>query len=178
MKKAIFLDRDGVINEPIFRDGNINKPIAPWEIDEFKLFDNIINPLNIIKKMGYHIFIVTNQPDISKGILKISTIKKMNNIIMSKLPIDEIMFCPHLDSHRCVCRKPKPGMVNILAKKWEISLSDSFFIGDNWKDIECGKGAGCTTILLDKYYNKKVNADYRVKNLSMVNKLIKSNIKQ
>ena len=97
---------------------------------------------------------------------------------MSELPIDEIMFCPHLDSHRCVCRKPKPGMVNILAKKWKISLSDSFLIGDNWKDIESGKSAGCRTILIDKLYNKTVTSDYRVENLTMSVEVVKSYLKK
>ena len=118
--------------------------------------------------------IVTNQPDIARGIVKLSTVKKMNNIITDELPIDEIMICPHVDIDNCNCRKPKPGMILNLAEKWSINLENSFIIGDNWKDIESGKSAGCRTILLDKFYNKSVQADYRTKNLAMSAEVVKS----
>jgi D-glycero-D-manno-heptose 1,7-bisphosphate phosphatase len=176
MKRAIFLDRDGIINEVVFRGENNIKPIAPWGIEEFKLIQNIKSPLIKLRKMEFHLFIVTNQPDISKGILKRSTVKKMNDIILNELPIDEIMVCPHIDSDDCKCRKPKPGMIKTLAQKWGINLNDSFLIGDNWKDIESGKLAGCSTILVDKFYNKSVQAEYRVKNLIMSTDVIKSQI--
>tara|TARA_B110000438_G_C15737782_1_gene617071 strand:+ start:365 stop:922 length:558 start_codon:yes stop_codon:yes gene_type:complete len=176
MKKAVFLDRDGVINEVLFRGNNNIKPIAPWEIEEFKLIKKIKKPLTKLSQMEFHLFIVTNQPDIAKGILKRSTVKKMNDIILNELPIDEIMVCPHIDSDNCKCRKPKPGMIISLAKKWGINLGDSFLIGDNWKDIESGKAAGCSTILVDKFYNKSVQADYRVKNLIMSVDVVKSHV--
>ncbi len=174
MKGAIFFDRDGVINEVIFRGGNSIKPIAPWKIEEFKLIKDIKKPLTNLSQMGFYLFVVTNQPDISMGIIKSSTVKKMNDIIMSEFPFNEIMVCPHIDSDNCNCRKPKPGMIKSLAKKWGINLGDSFLIGDNWKDIESGQAAGCTTILIDKFYNKSVKANYRVKNLTMATKVIKS----
>jgi D-glycero-D-manno-heptose 1,7-bisphosphate phosphatase len=176
MSRAIYLDRDGVINEVIFRSGNDSKPIAPWKIEEFHLIKEIKKPLQYLKQMGFHLFIVTNQPDIAKGIVEFSTVKKMNDIVMNELPIDEIMVCSHIDGDNCNCRKPKPGMILTLAKKWGINLEDSFLIGDNWKDIESGKAAGCRTILLDTFYNKSVMADYRVKNLAMSAEVVKSNV--
>jgi D-glycero-D-manno-heptose 1,7-bisphosphate phosphatase len=176
VKKAIFLDRDGVINEVLFRENNNIKPIAPWKIEEFKLIQNIKKPLINIRKMGFYLFIVTNQPDISKGILKHSTVKKMNDIILNELPIDEIMVCHHIDSDDCTCRKPKPGMIETLSQKWKINLQNSFLIGDNWKDIESGKAAGCQTILIDKLYNKTVKSDYRVENLTMSVEVVKSHV--
>ena len=176
MKRAIYLDRDGVINEVFFRGGDNNKPIAPWEMVEFRLIKNIKKPLKYLRQMGFHLFIVTNQPDIAKGILKFSTVKKMNDIVMNELPIDEIMVCPHIDSDICNCRKPKPGMILTLGKKWGINLEDSFLIGDNWKDIESGETAGCRTILIDKFYNKSVKADFRVENLTMSVEVVKSHV--
>ena len=176
MKKAIFLDRDGVINEVVFRGGNNIKPIAPWKFEEFKLVQGIKKPLTKLSQMEFHLFIVTNQPDIAKGIIKSSIVKKMNDIVMNELPIDEIMVCSHIDSDNCNCRKPKPGMIISLAKKWGINLEDSFLIGDNWKDIESGKAAGCRTILIDKLYNKTVTADYRVENLTMSVEVVKSHV--
>ena len=107
-------------------------------------------------------------------ILLTRDLKKMNDIVINELPIDEIMVCSHIDSDNCNCRKPKPGMIISLAKKWEITLEDSFLIGDNWKDIESGKAAGCRTILIDKLYNKTVTADYQVENLTMSAEVVKS----
>ena len=176
MKKAIFLDRDGVINEVIFRGGNNSKPIAPWKIEEFKLVPGIKKPLTDLSQLGFHLFIVTNQPDISKGVIKSSTVKKMKAIVMNEFSFDEIMVCSHIDGDNCNCRKPKPGMLISLAKKWGINLGISFLIGDNWKDIESGKAAGCRTILIDKFYNKSVKADYRVENLRMSVKVVKSHL--
>jgi len=174
MNRAIYLDRDGVINEVIFRGGNNSKPIAPWIIEEFKLVPGIKKPLTKLCQMGFHLFVVTNQPDIANGVVKFSTVKKMNDIVLNELPIDEIMVCSHIDSDNCNCRKPKPGMIISLAKKWGINLCHSFLIGDNWKDIESGKAAGCRTILLDKFYNKLIKADYRVNNLEMSVEVVKS----
>lgn len=174
MKRAIFLDRDGVINEVLFRGGNNDKPIAPWEMDEFKLIPGTKKPLEKFHQMGFLLFVVSNQPDIAKGFVKFNTVKKMNDIVLNELPIDEIIVCSHIDSDNCNCRKPKPGMIISLAKKWDINLLNSFLIGDNWKDIEAGKKAGCMTILLDKFYNQAVSADYRVKSLTNSVEIVKS----
>ena len=99
----------------------------------------------------------------------------MNDIILNALPIDEIMVCKHIDSDYCECRKPKPGMIKTLAQKWKIDVQSSFLIGDNWKDIESGKAAGCSTILIDKFYNSSIQSDYRVENLKMSVEVIESN---
>ncbi len=168
---AVFLDRDGVINEVVFHDSD--KPSSPWKFEEFKLVSEIKRPLDEISSMGYYLFIVSNQPDISRGYIEAGTIEKINNIIYEHLPIQEILVCPHDDKHNCYCRKPRPGMLIELSKKWGIDLKTSFLIGDNWKDIEAGKAAGCTTILLDKPYNQAVKADYRVTNLEEGVNLIK-----
>ncbi|HEY9247201.1 MAG TPA: HAD family hydrolase, partial [Candidatus Methanoperedens sp.] len=162
-KKAVFLDRDGVINEVVFHDSE--KPSSPWKFEEFKLIRGIKKPLEELSSMGFYLFIVSNQPDISKGYIEEGTTEKINALIYEKFPIDEIMICPHVEEDNCDCRKPKPGMLLKLSKKWIIDLRESFLIGDSWKDIEAGKAAGCTSILLDKPYNKGIKADYRVRNL-------------
>ena len=168
----MFLDRDGVINEVVFRGRE--KPIAPWKLEEFKLIPGIKEPLGELSRIGYHLFVVSNQPDIAKGYIDTSTIEMMNEIILETLPIHDIMICPHDDGHNCNCRKPKPSMLLDLSKKWGIDLKKSFLIGDNWKDIEAGRAAGCRAILLDKPYNKSIGADHRVENLDFAVKLIKS----
>lgn len=170
--RAVFLDRDGVINKVVFRDSE--KPSSPWKFEEFELLPNIKEPLEELSLMNCHLFVVSNQPDISRGFIEPGTIEKINAIIYEQFPVQEIAICPHDDHHRCHCRKPKPGMLIDLSKKWGIDLGKSFLIGDNWKDMKAGKVARCTTILIDKPYNQSVEGDYRVKNLKFAVDLIKS----
>ncbi len=159
---AVFLDRDGVLNEPVFRGSG--KPIAPWTLDEFHILD-VGEPLNRLKDMGYLLFIVTNQPDIAKGIVDAEVVDEMNAMLLERYPISEAAVCPHADEDGCSCRKPKPGMILSLAEKWNVDLGKSYLIGDNWKDIEAGRNAGATSILLGREYNKGVEADHRAEDL-------------
>jgi D-glycero-D-manno-heptose 1,7-bisphosphate phosphatase len=170
--KAVFLDRDGVINEVVFHGSE--KPSSPWRFEEFKLVSGIRRPLEELSSMGFYLFIVSNQPDISRGYIEEDTTEKINNVIYGHFPVKDILTCPHDDHHNCSCRKPKPGMLLELAKKWEVDLKKSFLIGDNWKDMEAGKASGCATVLLDRPYNQAVVADYRVGNLKAAVELIKS----
>ena len=165
MKKAIFFDRDGVINKVVFRNGNYQKPIAPWNINEFKIFPGIKKSFCNLKNLGFKIFVVTNQPDIAKGIIDSCFVSRLNKIILQELPVDEIAVCPHEDKNMCDCRKPKPGMIVSLSKKWGVDCKNSFLVGDSWKDIEAGETAQCTTMLLERHYNTHVKADYKIKNL-------------
>lgn len=172
MNKAVFLDRDGVINEVVFRGSS--KPIAPWSLEEFKFIPGIEEPIGELSRMGYLIFVVSNQPDIAKGHVTAALVEEMNRRILDALPIREILICPHDDGHRCLCRKPKPGMLLDLARRWSVDLDGSFLIGDGWKDMEAGKAAGCRTILIDGSYNKDVKVTYRVKDIKVAVKTIKS----
>ena len=126
MNKAVFLDRDGVINKVIFRNGNTRKPIAPWSKEEFSLIPDIKDSLFNLKNDGFKLFVVTNQPDIAKGIIDNSFVVEMNEMILKYLPIDEIRFCPHSNMDECDCRKPKPGMILGLADKWNIDCQNFF----------------------------------------------------
>jgi len=169
--RAVFLDRDGVINEVVFHSGE--KPSSPWKFEEFKIIQGIKKPLDELHSLGYHLFIVSNQPDISRGYIAAGTTEKINETLYQQFPIQDILICPHDDLHNCGCRKPKPGMLLEMSKKWGIDLKLSFLIGDNWKDIEAGKAAGCTTILVDTEYNKAVKADRHARNLEDAAKIIK-----
>lgn len=169
MKQAIFLDRDGVINSTIIKEG---KPFSPRKFEDFKLIDGIKDILERFRARGLLNIIVTNQPDIARGLMKKEELQKMHNLIMEKLPVDDIFICPHDDADNCNCRKPKPGMLLEAAKKWDIDLSESFMIGDSWKDIEAGRNAGCTTLLIDSPYNKQIDSDLRANELSAVAEMI------
>lgn len=172
MKKAVFLDKDGVINKVIMRNG---KPSSPWRLEEFKFLPNIQKYLKIFKKMGFLNIIFTNQPDVRRGFLKIEDLKKMHRLVREKLSVDDIKVCPHDDRDNCSCRKPKPGLILQAAKKWSIDLKESYVIGDSWKDMGAGKTAGCKTILIRRNYNKdlKENYDFEVENLKEAIKIIK-----
>ena len=175
MRRAVFLDRDGVINQVLLKDG---KPFSPREVSQLKILDNVSDFLMLSNRIGFVNIVVTNQPDIARGVLGRKTLDDMNSLLKKELAIDDIFVCPHDDSDNCCCRKPKPGMLLAAAEKWDIDLENSFLIGDQWKDIQAGKAAGCTTILLDYPYNQEVQADIRISNMkvafSVITKIVES----
>lgn len=170
-KKAIFLDRDGVLNEIVYHE--TEKPSSPWKYEEFKLKPDIEKPLEELVQMGYLLFIISNQPDMARGRMKEGTTEKINEELYKKFPLTEIRVCSHDDRHGCECRKPKPGMILDLCKKWNVDPKKSFVIGDSWKDIDAGKAAKCTTILIEYKYNETVKADYRTEKLKSAVEIIK-----
>jgi D-glycero-D-manno-heptose 1,7-bisphosphate phosphatase len=162
MNRAVFLDRDGVVNKVILKEG---KPCSPRTIKELVLNDGIAYFLTQSRKAGFLNIVFTNQPDIARGLMDSKNLQVMHDFLRKNLAIDDIYLCPHDDADNCLCRKPKPGMLIEAAQKWDIDLDGSFIIGDQWKDAQAGKSAGCTTILLDFPYNKKVECDFRLTNL-------------
>ncbi|MBN2021102.1 MAG: HAD family hydrolase [Sedimentisphaerales bacterium] len=169
MSRAVFLDRDGVINRVIVRDG---LPFSPATLDEFILCDGVEAFLAGSKKAGFLNIVITNQPDIARGLVDTKTIQSMHESLRRNLPVDDVFLCPHDDADNCNCRKPKAGMLTAAAEKWDIDLASSFIIGDQWKDAQAGKSAGCVTILLDCPYNKDVDCDYRALTLRSALKFI------
>lgn len=161
-RKAIFLDRDGVINKAIIING---KPFSPRAVKDFKLNQGIISTLNQLKKRRFLIIVITNQPDIARGLMTDKELVKMHGLMKEVLPIDDIFICPHDDRHRCSCRKPQAGMLYAAARKWSIDFHQSFMVGDTEKDIQAGRVAGCKTVLLTTRYNKSIDSDYRIDNI-------------
>jgi len=149
LNKAVFLDRDGVINKPIIKNG---KGYAPRLLKDFKIFPNVKNDVIKLKKKGFKIFVITNQPDIANKLIKKKTLNKMHNILKKKIPVDKIFYCPHKNSDKCKCRKPKIGMIKKAAKFSKIYLKKCYMIGDRSKDIEAGFRAGCQTIFINNNY--------------------------
>jgi len=142
-RKAVFLDRDGTLNRLVERDGIY---ASPRTVDEFCLLPFVTENITHLHDAGFLVFVVSNQPDIARSFLEPIELAKMTFALQKNLPIDEIMICPHDDSDECMCRKPKPGMITSLAKRWDVDLESSFMVGDSWKDIAAGKAAGCHTI--------------------------------
>ena len=164
MNKAVFIDRDGVINKPIMANGI---PTPPRNIDELILLPMTIEAAVILKKKGFLLFVVTNQPDVARKKIDINDVNLINSKVKNELFIDDIYTCMHDDSHNCFCRKPKPGGILFLAKKYDIDLKKSFLIGDRWRDIGAGIAAGCQTFFIDYKYNEKqpYSYDYLVNSL-------------
>ncbi len=151
-KTAIFLDRDGLINETVDRGENCvvqGKKVrftAPWKFSEFKFKAGVGEALNRLKEAGFLLILVSNQPDLSYGTLS----SRDHGLIMAevkKMPLDDIFICPHGRNDGCTCKKPKPGMILEAAKKWGIDLGESYVVGDSVVDIQAGQSAGCRTIL-------------------------------
>lgn len=162
MKRAVFLDRDGVLNRAIIRNG---KPFAPHSLDSFQILENAASCVLELRQASLLTIVVTNQPEIGRGTLEAETVEQMHQILRSVVPLDDIFVCPHRAADACQCRKPKPGMLITAAKKYQIDLQHSFLIGDRWRDIGAGEAAGCCTFLLERPYNGQTIPDYLVTTL-------------
>jgi D-glycero-D-manno-heptose 1,7-bisphosphate phosphatase len=168
-KRGVFLDRDGVINEVVFRDG---KPASPRSVSEFRFCEGVADALQRLSRAGLRLFVVTNQPDLARGLLAPAVIEEINKTMLASLPIEGISVCPHDDVGGCPCRKPKPGLLYGSAASAGVDLARSFLIGDSWKDMEAGRRAGCRTILLRRPYNVDVDAEWITDTLTEATDLI------
>lgn len=144
-KKAIFLDRDGVINKLVMRDG---KGRAPYTLEDFELFPGVVEACQKLKEAGFLTIIVTNQPDVARGWVGEDRVHLINDKIKELLPIDDIKICFHTEKDGCDCRKPMAGMLLSSALEWEIDLGSSYMLGDRYGDILAGVTAGCKTFLV------------------------------
>jgi D-glycero-D-manno-heptose 1,7-bisphosphate phosphatase len=150
-RKAIFLDRDGVLNKAISKNG---KPHPPASLAELIIIDGVADALSLLKKNNFLLIVVTNQPDVARGKTEKNVVEKINCALKQTLPIDDFFVCYHDDIDKCDCRKPLPGLILQAAKKYDIDLKTSFMVGDRWKDIAAGTKAGCKTIWIDADYNE------------------------
>jgi D-glycero-D-manno-heptose 1,7-bisphosphate phosphatase len=148
-RRAVFLDRDGVLNQAMVREG---KPYPPARSDTLVITPGAFQALAELRKRGFILICVTNQPDIARGARSLEKVEAMNREIWEKLSLDDFFMCPHDDSDRCFCRKPKPGMLQEAAQKWGLDLSQSWMIGDRAGDVAAGRAAGCQTIFIDRGY--------------------------
>jgi D-glycero-D-manno-heptose 1,7-bisphosphate phosphatase len=148
--RAAFLDRDGVINANVPRDG---RPVAPTRIEELRILPGVAEAIAKLKAEQFIVIVVTNQPDLATGRLTRAALQAIHDELLRRLPIDDIKICPHTAADACPCRKPKPGMLVEAAAEYEIALNNSFVIGDRISDIEAGIAAGCgLTALIDYGY--------------------------
>jgi D-glycero-D-manno-heptose 1,7-bisphosphate phosphatase len=150
--RAVFLDRDGVLNRALVSDG---KPATPRTVDEFEILPDAIACLEELKRRGFVLIVVTNQPDVARGLQSIAAIEEMHRRLLAALPVDDVLVCLHDEADNCQCRKPRPGLLIEAQRKYGVDLLRSFLIGDRWKDIDAGNAAGCKTVFIDYHYREQ-----------------------
>ena len=165
MRRAVFLDRDGVLNEPVVRDG---RPHPPPNADALVVCEGAPEALGALRGAGFALIVVSNQPDIARGTAAPAEVDAINARLRALLPLDDVLICPHDDSDGCGCRKPKPGLVQQGARRYGIDVARSFLVGDRWRDIEAGQAAGCKTVFIDRGYAERAPAapDARVASIA------------
>jgi len=151
-RRAVFLDRDGVLNRAIVRDGN---PHPPGTLGELRIPAEAPKALAALKAAGFLLIGITNQPDVARGTQRREVVEAINRALLDALPLQEILVCYHDDQDGCSCRKPQPGLLLQAASRHGVSLSGSFIIGDRWRDVETGRHSGCRTVLLDCGYEER-----------------------
>jgi D-glycero-D-manno-heptose 1,7-bisphosphate phosphatase len=162
VRRAVFLDRDGVLNQAIIRE---NRAYAPLTLDEFRISSDAAVQVNRLRAAGLLSIVVTNQPEIARGTLPRATVEAMHRRLRALVGVDDVLVCEHDPDALCACHKPQPGLLSEAAARWGISLSASFMIGDRWRDVEAGKAAGCFTILILRPYSQCSTADLSVPDL-------------
>ena len=146
---AVFLDRDGVINRAVVRDG---KPYPPAQLEDVEILPGAISSIGRLAGRGYVLICITNQPDVARGTQSKDIVESINALIQSCLPLREIFVCYHDNADNCECRKPKSGLILRAAEKYGLDLSQSWMVGDRWKDIAAGQAVGLKTIFVDYHY--------------------------
>jgi len=155
-QRAVFLDRDGVINRPVVREG---KPYPPATVAEFALLPGVEEACARLKESGWLLIVATNQPDVGRGTQRREEVEAMHTAMCTRLPIDRVEVCYDPGQGQpSEFRKPAPGMLLRAAHELEIDLARSWMIGDRWRDVDCGAAAGCRTIFIDYGYDEKLRA--------------------
>ena len=167
LRRAVFLDRDGVINRALVRDG---KPYPPGSIAEFQILPGVREACQRLKTAGFLLVVATNQPDVGRGTIAREVVESIHAHLRAQLPIDRVEVCYDGGGEQppSEFRKPRPGMLRRAAAELGIDLARSFMVGDRWRDIDCGHAAGCVTFLVDYGYDEPLRQapDYRVKSLA------------
>ena len=168
-RRAVFLDRDGVLNEAIVRGG---PAYAPLTLDEFRLSEDAVKQVARLRAAGLLCIVFTNQPEVARGALSREMLEAMHRRLREAVAVDDVLVCEHDPAEGCGCHKPRPGMIHEAAARWGISLPASFVIGDRWRDVEAGRAAGCYTVLIQRPYSQSSTADVCVPDLGRAVNLI------
>ncbi|MFC3674870.1 D-glycero-alpha-D-manno-heptose-1,7-bisphosphate 7-phosphatase [Ferrovibrio xuzhouensis] len=169
LNRAVFLDRDGILVVPEFRDG---RSYAPRRLQNFAIYPEARRNLDRLKRAGFSLVVVTNQPDVGAGLLERGQLEEMHRLLREALPVDEIAVCCHTREDRCACRKPEPGLIHGSADQLRIDLAASYMVGDRASDIEAGARAGCRTVFVDLCYTAEPTPDGPTANVSSLGEAV------
>jgi D-glycero-D-manno-heptose 1,7-bisphosphate phosphatase len=168
-QRAVFLDRDGVLNRVVVRNG---MPCSPSCLEDFELYEDVAYGCARLKGANFLLVVITNQPDVGRGIQSREVVEAMNLKMQSALPLlDRIEICYHAGEaygQPCDCRKPRPGLILRAAAELNIDPKRSYVIGDRWRDVDCARAAGCRAILIQRGYEESLREppDFRVANFN------------
>ncbi len=177
VRRAVFMDRDGVLNRPVVRNG---QPHPPSRVEDFELYDDVADGCARLKAAEFLLVVITNQPDVGRGMQSREAVEAMHVKMQSALPsLDRIEICYHAGERcgePCDCRKPRPGMILRAAAELKIYVSASYVIGDRWRDINCARASGCRAIFIERGYEESLHEtpDFTVANFGdAVNALLR-----
>jgi D-glycero-D-manno-heptose 1,7-bisphosphate phosphatase len=148
---AIFLDRDGTLNDVVMRDG---RSFPPPKLESFSLLPNVSDALTVLRRVGFRLVVVTNQPDVDAGKQSKAVVEAMHRRLAKELPLDQIEVCYCGEARLCRRRKPAPEMLLDAAQTLNIDLTRSYMVGDRWRDVGAGLAAGVTTVFIDRKYRE------------------------
>ncbi len=170
-RRAVFLDRDGVLIRTYVRAG---VPHPPHGLSEMEILPGVLEAVDRLGALGLLRIAVTNQPDVARGAQSRDAVEVMNQALVERLSLDDVYTCYHDTSDRCDCRKPLPGLLLQAAERHGVDLAGSFMVGDRWSDVQAGVAAGCGTFLIRESYSQceRCRADFEVSNLSAAADLI------
>ncbi|OHE77412.1 MAG: D,D-heptose 1,7-bisphosphate phosphatase [Verrucomicrobia bacterium RIFCSPLOWO2_12_FULL_64_8] len=167
LRPAVFLDRDGTLNAALIRDGRPSPPATP---SEFQILPGVAEGCAHLKAAGFALVVATNQPDVGRGTISREAVEAIHAQMCAVLPLDrvEVCFDPGGGNPPSEDRKPRPGMLRRAARELGLDLSRSWMVGDRWRDVDCGKNAGCRTVFIDRGYAEALRAppDFTVKDFT------------
>jgi D,D-heptose 1,7-bisphosphate phosphatase len=177
MNRAIFLDKDGVVDENVYEvDGRL---LSPASMEQLKIMSQVKEGIKEMKDMGFKIIVITNQPGVALGYLDENKLKQMNEFLKKTLEIDEIYYCPHHEKYSgvCECRKPKTGLIKNAKNDFNLDVRNSYLVGDSLSDIQTGQNAGVKKTFLigvirediiQIQHQKNIFPDFTLQNLVFV----------
>lgn len=165
LNRVVFLDRDGVIIAAVVRNG---KPYPPASVADTRILSDVPEALALLKAASFRLAVVSNQPDVARGVQRREQVEAINAYLAKELPLDHFAVCYHDETDGCDCRKPKPGLIHRSAKALGGNPSEGFVVGDRWRDVEAGRAAGCRTIWIDRGYDEQSPSGYSYRTGSLL----------
>ncbi len=153
--RAVFLDRDGVMNRAVVREG---RPYPPATLADLEIIPGAPAAARRLHEAGFLLIGMTNQPDVARGKTPRTTVEALNSTVAEAIGLDEMLTCFHDDQDDCDCRKPRPGQFFAMRDQRGVDLSQSFMVGDRWRDVAAAQNAGCRSVFIDYGYDEPFKA--------------------